>query len=642
MNLHEIRIPLTTKIVTVASALTVLLGVSTVTTTLLLARSNTDATITEMSKVGLKVLQNDMNIEVADAVEEAEYIAESTTLAEAILKEDIKAIASLSQESFEEDNHYLVITSPDNKILYNTDSQYISAYSGEHSGISNVGSKLTAQATVPLEYKGEQIAWITYIIDLADPDIVESIKRQVDAEITLFLGDTRYNTTIFTNDGLRDTDSKASDKVITQVLQNGQEFASQVKILGNNYYAEYMPIYDSNYKIIGMCFAGFPSATTDAMFTNITILAVVIGVGFVCLAGILLLLYIRHMVKRPLYAAAAVVKELRAGNLSALDSDFEFYNDELGDFARELTEAKHILASYVNDIKSSAICMADGDFSRYSNLDYVGDFEQIKTSFINLNANMKNLITSITASTEQVAQGTAQMADGTQSLADGTTKQATAVEQLTSTIVEISKQIDMTAQNAQEANSLAGQTTEKMNQQDEAMHSMLEAMQTIEKQTEDIAGVITTIEDIAFQTNILALNASIEAARAGEAGKGFAVVADEVRNLAAKSAKSANQTKELITEAVNAVKQGSSLAARTSEVMNDVKEISNKTIVLVSQISDAANQQAAAVDQVTAGIEKISQVTTQNSATAEESAASCEELSSMTAELKTQISTLKA
>lgn len=200
----------------------------------------------------------------------------------------------------------------------------------------------------------------------------------------------------------------------------------------------------------------------------------------------------------------------------------------------------------------------------------------------------------------------------------------------------------MTAQNAQEANSLAGQTAEKMNQQDEAMHSMLEAMQIIEKQTEDIAGVITTIEDIAFQTNILALNASIEAARAGEAGKGFAVVADEVRNLAAKSAKSANQTKELITEAVNAVKQGSSLAARTSEVMNDVKEISNKTIVLVSQISDAANQQAAAVDQVTAGIEKISQVTTQNSATAEESAASCEELSSMTAELKTQISTLKA
>ena len=91
MNLHEIRIPLTTKIVTVASALTVLLGVSTVTITLLLARSNTDATITEMSKVGLKVLQNDMNLEVADAVEEAEYVADSTTLAEAILKEDIKA-----------------------------------------------------------------------------------------------------------------------------------------------------------------------------------------------------------------------------------------------------------------------------------------------------------------------------------------------------------------------------------------------------------------------------------------------------------------------------------------------------------------------------------------------------------------------
>lgn len=108
------------------------------------------------------------------------------------------------------------------------------------------------------------------------------------------------------------------------------------------------------------------------------------------------------------------MKDLRKGSLSAPDSNFEFYNDELGDFSKELTEAKHILSDYVDDIKSSAICMADGDFSRYSNLDYVGDFKQIKESFFNLNANMKNLITNVTASAEQVAQGAAQMADGTQ------------------------------------------------------------------------------------------------------------------------------------------------------------------------------------------------------------------------------------
>lgn len=642
MNLRKLRIPLTTKIVTVSSALAVLLGVSTVTATLLLARSNTDATIAEMSKVGLRVLQNDMNLEVADAVEEAEYVAESTPLAEAILKGDTETVASLSKEFFEEDNQYLVISSMTDEVLYNTDSQFVAAYTTEYSGISNVGNKLTAQATVPLVYNEKQVAWVTYIIDLADSSIVESIKRQVDAEITLFLGDTRYNTTILNSEGIRDVGSKASDQVVTQVLRNGQEFASQVTINNENYYAEYMPIYDSDNKIIGMYFAGFSSATTDAMFTNIIILAVVIGVGLVGLAGVLLLLYTRRVVKKPLYATAAIVKELRAGNLSALDSDFEFYNDELGDFARELTEAKHILASYVNDIKSSAACMANGNFSRSSDIDYIGDFEQIRESFINLNENMKNLITNITASTEQVAIGAAQMADGTQSLADGATKQATAVEQLTSTIVEISKQIDTTAQNAQKANSLAGQTAEKMNLQDEAMHNMLKAMQVIEKQTEDIASVITTIEDIAFQTNILALNASIEAARAGEAGKGFAVVAEEVRNLAAKSAQSANQTKELITEAVNAVKQGASLAVKTSEVMTEVKEISDQTIVLVSQISDAANQQAVAVDQVTTDIEQISQITTQNSATAEESAASCEELSSMSAELKAQINTLRA
>lgn len=641
MKLHERRIALSAKIVAIAVCLSTVLGISTVTATLMLARSNMDSTITEMSKVGLRVLQNDLNLQVQDAIEEAEYAAESEILAEAIHNNKSVEIAKYCEQYLEDDNRYVVITAPDGNTLYATDNHYLAAYDSEESGISNIGNKLTAQATVPILYKETEVAKVAYIIDLADEAILDSIKAQVDAEVTLFLNDTRYNTTLFVNNK-RNIGSKASDSVITRVLQKGMEFASQVKIEGVNYYAEYMPIRDNSGEIIGMCFSGFPSASTDNMFTTIIIIAIGIGLAFIVVTGILLTLSTIAIVTKPLKATIDVVNQLHNGTLSTADIQYNFYNDELGDFARNLTEAKHILSDYITDIKETTACMAAGDFSHNSDINYIGDFAQIKQSFLNVSSNMRQLISGISASTEQVSLGASQMADGAQSLADGTTRQATAVEELTSTIVDISKQIENTANNARTANDLAEQTSTKMQEQDVAMHKMLSAMQTIQKQTDDIASVITTIEDIAFQTNILALNASIEAARAGEVGKGFAVVADEVRNLAAKSAQAASHTKELITEAVNAVKLGSSLAEDTANVMSEVTSTSTQTIALVSEIATAADQQASAVEQVTTGIEQISQVTTMNSATAEESAASCEELSSMAAELKTQISTLKA
>ena len=226
------------------------------------------------------------------------------------------------------------------------------------------------------------------------------------------------------------------------------------------------------------------------------------------------------------------------------------------------------------------------------------------------------------------------VSNGAQSLSQGSIEQASAVEELAATINDISNSATKTSAAADEAGQFVGQAGAQLGISVGYVKDLNTAMERISRSSEEISKIIATIENIAFQTNILALNASVEAARAGTAGKGFAVVADEVRNLASKSDEAAKATKELIENSITAVTEGSQVVNKVTEALEQTSIYAGHVTTQMDIVVKAVASQTVAISQVTEGIDQISNVVQTNSATAEESAAASQQLSAEANSLK--------
>lgn len=348
--------------------------------------------------------------------------------------------------------------------------------------------------------------------------------------------------------------------------------------------------------------------------------------------------YITQSITRPVRELEKAAQDLARGDLSSAHIDYTS-RDELGSLAGSMRNVVSTLSSVIQDESRMLKEMAKGEFDIHSRAadSYVGDFQQVFSSMIEITASLSTTLLQINQSSDQVASGSDQVSSGAQALSQGATEQASSVEELAATINDISAQIQQNASSSQEASKKAITVREKAEDSSKSMTDMLSAMADISSSSSEIGKIIKTIEDIAFQTNILALNAAVEAARAGNAGKGFAVVADEVRNLASKSAEASKNTAVLIENSLQSVESGKSIADETAQSMAEVVKGVEEVTMTINQISEASMQQASSIRQVTQGIDQISSVVQTNSATAEESAAASEELSGQAQLLKSLV-----
>ena len=374
----------------------------------------------------------------------------------------------------------------------------------------------------------------------------------------------------------------------------------------------------------------------DAQERNSLIsLGVIIAVMVV--ATILVLGTAFKLVKGIMEPTEEVRKALMGFSKGELDIPVNYESkNELGDMCNALRSSQDTLSAVIEDICYLLGEMANGNFDVRSRATdkYVGALSAVLESIRKINSNLSDTLAQIGMSAEQVSSGSEQVSTGAQALAQGATEQASAVEELSATITEIANNAKKNAENGEMAMLQSQESGNLVLESSKYMEEMVEAMGNISQSSQEIGRIISTIENIAFQTNILALNAAVEAARAGSAGKGFAVVADEVRNLATKSDQAAKATKELIDHSIESVQGGNEIVKKVSDALSKTVEASNLAMGSLQEITKAVEAEAESIAQVTEGIDQISSVVQTNSATSEESAAASEELSSQASLMK--------
>ncbi|MBF0644717.1 HAMP domain-containing protein [Desulfuromonas acetoxidans] len=305
--------------------------------------------------------------------------------------------------------------------------------------------------------------------------------------------------------------------------------------------------------------------------------------------------------------------------------------DEMGEMAKTLDAFADNLQ---DEVVTAFNKIADGD------LTFVAS-GLIKDPLSRANRSLTDVMSQIQSAGEQIDSASSQVSDSSQTLSQGATQTAASLEEISSSMSEMASQTKTNADNANTANQLASEANKAAQNGGHQMAAMVAAMEEISESGQNISKIIKTIDEIAFQTNLLALNAAVEAARAGQHGKGFAVVAEEVRNLAARSAKAASETAELIEGSVTKTENGTQIAQQTSKALEDIVGSITKVTDLVAEIAAASNEQAQGIAQVNQGLGQIDEGVQQNTATAEESAAASEELSSQAAYLQHMLSRFK-
>ena len=414
----------------------------------------------------------------------------------------------------------------------------------------------------------------------------------------------------------------ASDEILQLSREGKQQEAS--KLMTGEVYEDYKSFSKKLTILCDKFQVELDQAKTMANVCTVIIFIVIVAAGLaIAVVTTLIGKIITNSITEPVKQIDAAVASLRKGELSNVEMLTYESEDELGDTIRNLKEAMGILADYVSEISVEVKAIAQGDLTRNGDdiTDFLGDFSELKTSLLYILKRFNSTLTEISNLAEQVSSNSSEVENASKSLADGATEQAGVIEELNATIDTVVDMAEDTAKETQNASARVKASANKANEEKEKMNELLTEMEHITEISKEIGNIITDIEDIASQTNLLSLNASIEAARAGEAGKGFAVVADQIGKLAADSAKSAVNTRDLIDKTLVEIEKGNTITRTTADAFNQIITDMESFAELAENTMEKANSQAESLEQIGQGIEQLSGVVQGNAASSEENTA---------------------
>ena len=414
----------------------------------------------------------------------------------------------------------------------------------------------------------------------------------------------------------------ASDEILQLSREGKQQEAS--KLMTGEVYEDYKSFSKKLTILCGKFQVELDQAKTMANVCTVIIFIVIVAAGLaIAVVTTMIGRIITNSITEPVEQIEAAVASLRKGELSNVEMLTYESEDEFGDTIRNLKEAMGILADYVSEISVEVKAIAQGDLTRNGDdiTDFLGDFSELKTSLLYILKRFNSTLTEISNLAEQVSSNSSEVENASKSLADGATEQAGVIEELNATIDTVVDLAADTAKETQNASARVKASANKANEEKEKMNDLLKEMEHITEISKEIGNIITDIEDIASQTNLLSLNASIEAARAGEAGRGFAVVADQIGKLAADSAKSAVNTRDLIDKTLVEIEKGNTITRTTADAFNQIIADMESFAELAENTMEKANSQAESLEQIGQGIEQLSGVVQGNAASSEENTA---------------------
>ena len=416
---------------------------------------------------------------------------------------------------------------------------------------------------------------------------------------------------------------KAASDEILQLSREGKQ-QEAAKLMIGEVYEEYKAFTEKLTILRDEFQVELDRAKTVANVCTVIIFIVIVAAGLaIAVVTTLIGGIITKSITEPVEQIDAAVASLRKGELSNVEMLTYESEDELGDTIRNLKEAMGILADYVSEISVEVKAIAQGDLTRNGDdiTDFLGDFSELKESLLYILKRFNSTLTEISNLAEQVSSNASEVENASRSLADGATEQAGVIEELNATVDTVVDLAADTAKETQSASARVKASANKANEEKEKMNDLLMEMGHITEISKEIGNIITDIEDIASQTNLLSLNASIEAARAGEAGKGFAVVADQIGKLAADSAKSAVNTRDLIDKTLVEIEKGNTITRTTADAFNQIIADMESFAEIAQNTMEKANSQAESLGQIGQGIEQLSSVVQGNAASSEENTA---------------------